>query len=91
MSGDTGFDTYYVPSDPRPNARIRDKYVLHLFRLKHLGEPCDLCERRPGTDAHHKTFRSQGGDDDASNLLWLCRHCHDDIHSGRTSRYASSQ
>jgi 5-methylcytosine-specific restriction endonuclease McrA len=75
-------------SDPRPAARIRDQYVMHLFRLNHLGEPCDLCERRPGTDPHHKVFRSQGGNDDATNLLWLCRPCHDDIHAGRTSRYA---
>ncbi len=67
--------------DPRPPKRIRDRYVLHLFRLQHLGEPCDFCELRPGVDAHHVVFRSRGGDDEASNLRWLCRSCHDDIHT----------
>ncbi len=83
MSGDTGFDTYYVPSDPRPEARIRDQYVIHLFRLRLLGEPCEACELRPGVDPHHRIYRSQGGGDVAENLMWLCRSCHDDVHNGR--------
>jgi 5-methylcytosine-specific restriction endonuclease McrA len=32
-------------------------------------------------------FRSQGGNDEASNLMWLCRACHDGIHIGRLDRY----
>ena len=75
-------------SDPRPAARIRDAYVLHLFRLEHLGEPCDVCELRPGTQIHHKTFRSQGGNDEVQNLLWICHLCHADVHNGRLDRYA---
>lgn len=63
--------------------RIVDPDALRQFRLEHLDEPCELCERRPGTDPHHVTFRSQGGDDVADNLLWLCRLCHDDLHAGR--------
>ena len=77
------------PSDPRPEGRVRDPDALKQFRLENLGEPCDFDCGRLGTDAHHKTFRSQGGDDAAGNLLWLhlCRHCHDDIHAGRADRY----
>jgi len=37
-----------------------------------------LCERcgQPGTDAHHRKNRSQGGRWDVANILLLCRQCH---------------
>jgi hypothetical protein len=73
--------------DPRPPGRIKDPEALRQFRLEHLGEPCEICERRPGTDPHHTLFRSQGGDDSEKNLLWLCRLCHDSVHNGRLDRY----
>jgi 5-methylcytosine-specific restriction endonuclease McrA len=73
--------------DPRPSPRVRDPDALRTFRLRNYGEPCELCELRAGTHAHHKIFRSQGGDDVEENLMWLCLSCHDDIHSGRVSRY----
>jgi 5-methylcytosine-specific restriction endonuclease McrA len=76
-----------VPSDPRPERRTVDIDALRRFRLEHLDEPCDLCERRTGIHVHHKVFRSQGGADEPGNLLWLCYICHDDIHAGRISRY----
>lgn len=74
-------------ADPRPERRVRDPDALVRFRLENLGEPCSLCERRTGVHVHHKVFRSQGGNDEASNCLWLCAVCHDDIHAGRVSRY----
>lgn len=76
-----------MPPDPRPQARVRDPAALKRFRLENLGEPCEICEQRAGTDPHHIQFRSQGGGDVAWNLLWLCRPCHDDIHAGRSERY----
>lgn len=57
--------------DPKPPKRIRDPEALRRFRLEHLGEPCSVCERRPGIDPHHVQYRSQGGDDVPENLLWL--------------------
>lgn len=69
--------------DPRPEARIRDQYALHLFKLQNLGEPCWICELRPGTDVHHRVFRSQGGGDVPDNFVLLCRTCHRDLHDGR--------
>ena len=72
--------------DPKPRRRLRDPEALRRFRLAHLNELCDLCERRPGVDPHHVRFRSQGGDDVERNLLWLCRPCHDNVHAGRVLR-----
>ena len=69
--------------DPRPPKRLRDPEALRRFALAHLGEPCEVCERRPGVEAHHRIFRSRSGDDKESNLVWICRPCHDDIHGGR--------
>jgi hypothetical protein len=77
-----------MPHDPKPAARIRDPETLRRFRMEHLFEPCDLCGIRQGTEIHHKTFRSQGGDDVEKNCLWICRWCHEDIHAGRLDRYA---
>lgn len=33
--------------------------------------------------AHHVIYRSLGGQDVESNLVWLCRRCHEDIHAHR--------
>ena len=37
-----------------------------------------LCEEcgRVANDIHHKLKKSQGGTDDADNLIALCRRCH---------------
>lgn len=47
-----------------------------------------LCEasiggvcNRVGVDPHHVQRRSQGGGDGPENLLWVCRPCHNHIHS----------
>jgi 5-methylcytosine-specific restriction endonuclease McrA len=41
---------------------------------------CRHCGNRQTLDPHHVIFRSQGGDNDKSNLLTLCRRCHDAVH-----------
>ena len=44
-----------------------------------------LCERcsNIAVDIHHLTFKSQGGKDEISNLMALCRCCHDKAHSDK--------
>lgn len=42
-----------------------------------------------GEHAHHQLMRSQGGADDPSNLLWVCRPCHDWIHQHPADSYAA--
>jgi 5-methylcytosine-specific restriction endonuclease McrA len=58
----------------------RDRDALKRFRLERLGEPCDVCDIRPGSEVHHKKFRSRGGDDTTDNLMWLCLVCHGEQH-----------
>lgn len=67
--------------DPRPAKRVRDPDLMRRLHLERFGEPCERCEARPGTQLHHIVLRSQGGDDVAENLAWLCWHCHHLAHS----------
>jgi len=50
--------------------------------MKHYGYSeaetilCQNCEAQ-AVDIHHIKFRSQGGSDEVSNLIALCRNCHE--------------
>ena len=48
-------------------------------------EVCPECGMAPdwrGMSVHHKTKRSQGGDESDDNLTWLCGRCHERQHLG---------
>lgn len=47
------------------------------------GWHCRHCNRGDTLDPHHVIYRSAGGEDVLTNLLTLCRKCHDDEHAGR--------
>ena len=60
-----------------PNELRKAKKVVK----ERSGERCDarvpsVCTGR-ATDAHHVKMRSRGGKHDPSNLLDVCRRCHD--------------
>lgn len=45
---------------------------------------CQNCKTKKGTmEVHHIIYRSNGGSDEETNLITLCRKCHDDIHKGK--------
>ena len=44
--------------------------------------PCKSCSK-PGVDLHHLVFKSQGGGDNAENLVALCRECHNKAHDSK--------
>jgi len=47
---------------------------------------CEVCGN-VAIDIHHIVYRSQGGSDEASNLVALCRVCHKNAHDlGREER-----
>ena len=58
-------------------------HVKNYLKAHGYGEqdfiPCEECGRQ-AVDIHHKIFRSQGGTDEADNLIALCRDCHDMAH-----------
>ena len=55
------------------------KYKVNFMRDRDLcpGDVvlCELCGQ-VAVDIHHKLKKSQGGTDDADNLIALCRKCH---------------
>lgn len=64
-----GFNYEY--SSRREAVLRRDNYTCQCCSKKHVR-----------FEVHHIIFRSQGGSDDESNLITLCKECHDAIHSG---------
>lgn len=67
--------------------------------LKHFGYGeqdlimCEVCGKRKAVDIHHIEIKGMGGQkkrakelDDVSNLIALCRGCHEDAHNGELSK-----
>lgn len=45
---------------------------------------CQICGKNHARlEVHHIVYRSQGGTDDESNLITLCKDCHSGIHDGK--------
>ena len=77
-----------TPLRQRSEKRAKRDEAYADSRFVVMGRAKGRCEavvadgcRRYGTDAHHVQRRSQGGTDDPSNLLWLCRDCHAWVHA----------
>lgn len=70
------------------SARTRRRNEQKLVRLQRArdeafrrdGWRCRVCGSPSQLHAHHVRRRSQGGRDEASNLLTVCAPCHRDIH-----------
>lgn len=65
--------------------RIRDKYVSeHPL--------CEMCLKlgkiTPTVEVHHILPINEGGDHKRSNLMALCKECHNKIHIERGDRHA---
>jgi 5-methylcytosine-specific restriction endonuclease McrA len=65
-----------MPKSPLPEALRRATFSRDDWH-------CRNCGNRQTLDPHHVIHRSAGGEHVLSNLLTLCRKCHDDEHDGR--------
>jgi len=64
---------------------VSDRDQLRAVRpvvLARAGNRCERCGRAGKLDLHHRRMRSQGGTHHASNLVAICRACHEAIHAG---------
>ena len=59
------------------------KPVINYHKAKglYLGDfiACEVCGVK-AVDIHHKKMKSQGGTDEADNLIAVCRDCHQHLH-----------
>ena len=53
-----------------------------LTRDDYTCQHCTGKAKDPRLEVHHIVYRSEHGSDDASNLLTLCKTCHDGLHAG---------
>jgi len=54
--------------------------------LNRDGYECKICKGKhkdSKLEVHHIIFRSQGGSDEAENLITLCHTCHSALHAGK--------
>ncbi len=57
---------------------------LRIATLMRDGYQCTPCgEKNPPLEAHHIVPRSQGGKDTITNLITLCKPCHNKTHLGK--------
>ncbi len=78
-------------AQPRPRPRLLDKRAIKATKVKQWRDTrvvvlkrdrhrCRACGQKHGLEVHHVVMRSLGGKDDASNLIALCRDCHQSVH-----------
>jgi HNH endonuclease len=59
--------------------------ILRTEILEHDGWRCQKCGCSKNLDVHHATRRSALGDDAETNLITLCRACHQILHGSSSS------
>ena len=64
----------YSFEDTKARVLNRDSYKCQICKGKH---------RDSKLEVHHIIFRSQGGSDEAENLITLCHTCHKALHDGK--------
>jgi RNA-directed DNA polymerase len=90
-----GFDRSFYDGDTKYWAARLSKGYGNITpskakMLKKQGGICPECKGKFTDDdlmeAHHKVYKSRGGDNKYSNLVLLHRHCHDKLHAAEIAR-----
>lgn len=66
-----------------PNYGFENTKAMVLNRDNYTCQCCKGKHKDNKLEVHHIIFRSQGGSDEASNLITLCHTCHKALHSGK--------
>ena len=66
-----------------PNYGFENTKAMVLNRDNYTCQCCKGKHKDSKLEVHHIVFRSQGGSDEAENLITLCHTCHTDLHSGK--------
>jgi hypothetical protein len=90
------FDTHLMKNPSLANEKIRhwgyQKGINYGFEntkamvLNRDGYKCQYCKGKhkdSKLEVHHIIFRSEGGSDEAENLITLCHTCHKALHDGK--------
>lgn len=90
------FDTHLMKNPSLANQKVRhwgyQKGINYGFEntkamvLNRDNYTCQYCKGKhkdSKLEVHHIMFRSQGGSDEADNLITLCHTCHKDLHNGK--------
>lgn len=98
----TQFDTHLLKNPGLANEKIRhwgyQKGInygyenIKAYVLNRDGYTCQYCKGKrkdSKLEAHHIIFRSNGGSDEADNLITLCSKCHKDLHKGKITLKSS--
>lgn len=65
-----------------PNYGYENTRAMVIDRDNHTCQLCKGRHRDSNLEVHHIVFRSNGGSDDADNLITLCHTCHKALHKG---------
>lgn len=89
------FDTHLMKNPMLANEKVRhwgyqkgtnygfeNTKAFVLFRDNYTCQCCKGKHKDSKLEVHHKVFRSQGGSDEADNLITLCHTCHKALHAG---------
>ena len=68
---------------------MRKHIRTYLEYFSYGEQDCILCENcgKRANDIHHLVYKSKGGTDDITNLMALCRECHNLVHNGYGSNF----
>lgn len=65
-----------------PNYGFENTKAMVLARDNYTCQCCHGKKKDSKLEAHHIIYRSQGGSDEAENLITLCHTCHKGVHDG---------